>query len=140
MYLTWAPHPRWAATLDYVKEDFDNREQAGPRDTKTQLIPLSVSYFDPSGFFGKLSASFLHQDVALGVDSDGNGATFLDLGFGYRLPKRWGIFEVQVQNVLDQHYRFEGLQSRQPRPEVGVPSFLPFPPETTVLGRITLAF
>lgn len=98
-----------------------------------------MSFFDPSGFFAKLQASYLNQEVALEADSDSDGATFLDLGFGYRLPKRWGIFEVQVQNVLDQDYQFEGLQSRRPPPEVGVPSFLPFPPEATVLARLTLA-
>ncbi|MDQ3563113.1 MAG: TonB-dependent receptor [Pseudomonadota bacterium] len=139
MYLNWAPHPRWAATLEYVKEDFDNLEPVGPRDTETQTLPISVSFFDPSGFFAKLQASYLNQEVALEADSDSDGAAFLDLGFGYRLPKRWGIFEVQVQNVLDQDYRFEGLQNRRPQPEVGVPSFLPFPPEVTVLARLTLA-
>ena len=140
IYLNWTPRPRWAAAIEYVNEDFDNQETFGPRDTETQLIPLSVAYFHPSGYFGKLRASYLNQEVALLRNSDSDGATFLDISAGYRLPKRWGIFELQVQNILDQAYRFEGLQDRRPPLETGVPSFLPFPPDLTVHARLTIAF
>jgi hypothetical protein len=46
---------------------------------------------------------------------------------------------VQFQNLLDQNYRYEGLQARQPVDNGGVPPFLPFPPEFTVFARLTLA-
>ena len=55
------------------------------------------------------------------------------------LNGKGGIFEIQVQNLLDQDFRFEGTQSRSPLPQVGVPSFLPFPPELTVFARFTVA-
>ena len=139
-YLQFTPHPRWAAIIEYLREDFDNLESFGPLDTETQIIPFSVSYFDPSGLFTKLRVSYLDQDVVLDTGSDSDSATFLDLSLGYRLPKRWGIFEVQLQNALDQDYRYEGLRDRRPREVAGLPSFLPFPPNLTVFARVTLAF
>lgn len=140
VYLHWTPHPYWAATIEYFKEDFDNLEPSRPFDTETQVIPISVSYFNPSGLFAKLRASYLDQEVALATGPDSDGATFLDLGLGYRLPKRWGIFEIQFLNLLDQDYRYQGQGLRRAPPQTGVPPFLPFPPELTVFARMTLAF
>jgi hypothetical protein len=115
-------------------------ESSGPRDTETQVIPISVSYFNPSGLFAKLRASYLDQEVALDRGPASDGATFLDMSLGYRLPQRQGIFEIQFLNLLDQDYRYQGLQNRRPPQTFGVPSFLPFPPEFTVFARMTLAF
>ena len=139
-YLQMTPHPRWAVEIEYSREKFDNSESAGPLDTDTQTIPFSVSYFSPSGFFAKLRASYLKQKVALDTGSDSDSATFLDLNLGYRLPRRLGILEVQFQNMLNQHYRYEGLQSRRPRERTGLPSSLPYPPDFTVLVRFNLSF
>ena len=140
-YLYWTPHPRWVGSFEYFKEDFDNQESDDPLDTETQIIPLGVSYFHPSGVFAKVTASFFDQEVAFpaGPD-DSDGATFLDLGFGYRLMQRRGIFEIVLQNLLDEDYRYEGQQDRRPLETTGVPPFLPFPPEFSVFARITLAF
>lgn len=138
-YLHWTPHQRWVGTIEYFKEDFDNLESSGPLDTETQIFPLSVSYFHPAGLSAKISASYLDQEVVLDTGADSDGATFLDLRLGYRLPQRWGIFEVQFQNLLDQDYRYEGQQNRRPSQTTGVPPFLPFPPELTVFARMTLA-
>jgi tetratricopeptide (TPR) repeat protein len=139
-YLHWAPHPRWVTTIEYFKEDFDNLAPSGPLDTETQVIPISTAYFNPSGLFAKLRASYLDQEVALDTGPDRDGTTFLDVGLGYRLPQRHGIFEVLFQNMLDQGYRYEGLQNRRPPQRAGVPSFLPFPSELTIFARMTLAF
>jgi hypothetical protein len=138
-YLNWTPQPRWVATLEYFKEDFDDLEPRGLFDTETQIVPLSVSYFDPSGLFGKLRVSYLDQEVALEAGPDSDGAAFLDLGLGYRLPKRWGIFEVQFQNLLDQDYRYQSDHGRRAPNQAGVPSLLPFAPELTVFARLTIA-
>ena len=113
-YLQMTPHPRWAVEVEYSRENFNNFKSFGPFDTDTQNIPFSVSYFDPSGFFAKLRASHLNQKVGLDTGSDNDSATFLDLSLGYRLPRRLGILEVQLQNMLDQNYRYQGLQNRSP--------------------------
>jgi hypothetical protein len=139
-YLQLTPHPRWALEVEYSREKFDNFEPRGPRDTDTRTIPLSLSYFDPTGFFARLRASYFKQKVALATEPDSDRATFLDLHLGYRLPRRFGIFELQLQNMLNQNYRYEGLIGRRPLERTGVPSFLPFPPDFTVLFRFNLSF
>ena len=128
-YLQMTPHSqRWAIEIEYSKEKFNNFESFGPRDTETQTIPLSISYFAPSGFFAKLRSSYLNQKVRLNTGSESDSATFLDLSLGYRLPKRLGIFEVQLQNMLNQNYRYEGLQNRSPRSELECRRFYRFRP------------
>jgi hypothetical protein len=139
-YLQLTPHPRWAVEIEYSREKFNNFASFGPLDTDTQIIPFNVSYFSPSGFFAKLRASYLKQKVKLDTGSDSDRGTFLDMSLGYRLPRRLGILEVQLQNLLDQNYRYEGLQSRRPQERTGLPSSLPFPPDFTVLFRFSLAF
>ncbi len=100
--------------------------------------------------FVKFKSSFYYQNVKLNSSCDksdqtsdratkSDNAVFLDLSLGYRLPKRHGIFEVQFLNLLDQNYRYEGLQARQPTDTSGIPPFLPFSPEFTIFARLTLA-
>ncbi len=58
-YLQYTPHPRWAAKIEYSRENFDNcGSGGGPLDTETQTLPVRVSYFDPSGLFIKLQATY----------------------------------------------------------------------------------
>ena len=138
-YLFWMPHPRWAGSFEYLRENFHSPDRLAPA-TQTQVIPIGLSYFHPNGIFAKFKSSFYYQSALVdrGIDSD--NAIFLDLALGYRLPQRLGIFEIQFQNLLDQNYRYEGLQQRQPVDVSGVPLFLPFPTELTVSARITLSF
>jgi hypothetical protein len=139
--LQLTPHPRWALEIAYSREKFDNLESVGgPFDTQTQTIPFSVAYFDPSGFFAKLRASYFYQKVRLDTGSDSDSTTFLDLNLGFRLPRRLGILELGLQNMLNQSYRYEGLHGRRPIERAGLPSSLPFPPDLTVFFRVNLAF
>uniref|UniRef100_UPI0005EBBE67 hypothetical protein n=1 Tax=Methyloterricola oryzae TaxID=1495050 RepID=UPI0005EBBE67 len=144
-YLLWTPASQWATTLEYYREDFANLEsidQGGPRDTQTQYIPASVAYFDPTGWFTRLRATHYHQRVSDGSRSGSDDAVFLDLGLGYRFPRRLGLLEVQLQNLLDQHYRYEayGLRADPSNLNGGIPSGLPFAPDFSVSARFTLAF
>jgi tetratricopeptide (TPR) repeat protein len=138
-YLLWTPHPRWTATLEYFREDFANLDRFGPLDTHTQTVPATLAYFDPSGLFAKFRATYFDQAVDYSAGPASGRTEFLDLSLGYRLPKRYGIFEVQFQNLLDRNYRYEGLQNRTAGRSDGVPGFLPFSPEFTVFARLTLA-
>ncbi|MGI0014906.1 MAG: hypothetical protein ACREBU_15910 [Nitrososphaera sp.] len=138
-YLHWTPHPHWAVSIDYVKEDFTNLGQLAARDTETQIGSAAISYFSPSGFFAKFNTSLLDQDVAIEQRSVSDSTLFLDLSSGYRLPERRGIFQVTLQNLLDQNYHFESEQNRRPVRSDSFPSFLPFPPELTIFFRFTIA-
>ena len=136
-YVLWAPFPRWAGTVEYLRENFYGNNEA--RNTRTQTVPVSLSYFHPNGLFAKLKTSFYYQAIDTDTLPQNDSAVFLDLNLGYRLPKRYGIFELQFQNLLDQSYRYDGLHRRQDFETNAVPPFLPFPPEFTVFGRLTLA-
>ena len=149
-YLLWMLHPRWQGTLEYFRENFDDYSKRDVCDTNTQVIPLGVGYYDPSGLYVKVKSSFYYQHVSLNPSCDNSGKSdrivdksdnkvFLDLSLGYRLPKRHGILELQFQNLLDENYRYEGIQGRIPTDTSGVPSFLPFAPEFTIFARFTLA-
>jgi tetratricopeptide (TPR) repeat protein len=139
-YLLWTPHPRWSAGLEFFREDFSDPGSVSPPSTRTQALPLALSYYDPSGLYANFKATYFHQEVDLPDGEHTEDVPFLDLGLGYRLPHRWGLAEVQFQNLLDRNYQYEGLQQRRPLQTGGVPAFLPFPPEFTVFARLTLAF
>jgi hypothetical protein len=139
-YLQLTPYQNWAFELEFSKENFKNFDAALQRDTQTQIIPFSVAYFSPSGFFAKVRASYFKQKVELSTEPDSDRVAFLDLNLGYRLPRRLGILEMQFQNILNQHYRYEGLHNRKAPERTGLPSSLPFPPDFTALFRFSLAF
>ena len=101
------------------------------------MVPWTLSYFSTTGFFGRLRTTFVHQRVERGIDSyDTSDFFLLDLGVGLRLPKRYGILSLEVRNLLDNEFAFQGdnLRSSQVlRPP-------PFLPETTVIAQIVLSF
>jgi hypothetical protein len=139
-YLNWTPSQSWVTAIEYLQEDFDNNEKTLlPLDTETQLVPASIAYFSPWGIFAKLRISYLNQEVGLNTGTDSDTALLIDGSLGYRLSKRRGIFEIQVQNLLDEDFRYEGSQDRSPLPQVGVPSFTPFIPELAIFARMSIA-
>ncbi|MGR9117399.1 MAG: FecR domain-containing protein [Gammaproteobacteria bacterium] len=140
-YIQLTHHSRWAMKIEYSLENFDNLAAfGGPLDTDTQIVPISISYFHPTGFFAIFGANYFNQKVKLRTGTDHDDAVFLNLNLGYRLPKRWGIFEIRLQNLLNQAYRYQGLQDRRPMERFGIPSLLPFPPEFTAYSNLTLSF
>ena len=64
-YLQFTPHPRWAAIIEYLREDFDNLEFFGPFDTETQIIPISVSYFIPRDYLRNFGSATLTKMLRL---------------------------------------------------------------------------
>jgi outer membrane receptor for ferrienterochelin and colicin len=102
-----------------------------------------VQYFDPSGFFAGMGVSYVNQHVqfldprSLTVSpTQSENFTVVDVGLGYRLPKRWGILSLETRNVFDKQFRFQdygfqaGDQTTNPR----------FIPERTIFGRLVINF
>ena len=138
-YLNWAPHPRFAASVEYKFERFDCSDIDCPPETRTHMAPATLRYFHPTGLFASVGATYVRQKVSYtgffgppGKDSFG----LIDLGIGYRLPKRYGIMRLQVRNLFDKTFNFQGVGIfRTPSVES-----LPFLPERTVTAQVTLAF
>jgi hypothetical protein len=59
-----------------------------------------------------------------------------DGGVGFRLPKRLGLVSLDIQNILDQKFRFQDDNFRLTEP-LTYPRFVP---DRTFIGRVTLNF
>ena len=137
VYLDWTPHTRFAVSLGYQLEQFDNETDFQPPDTATHLAPVTLRYFHPSGFFSSLGTTYVSQKVTFQDDAPDDQFVLLDASVGYRLPMRLGIFSINVRNLLDEDFSLHGVGgSRTPRQEES-PLFLP---ERTVFAQFTLAF
>ncbi len=147
IYLYWTPMDRLAFKAEFSYDLY--RSQLGtatengsvPIAVETFSTPLSVSYFDPSGWFGRLGGTFVHQRLRLAataIQSQGNDNFFLtDADIGYRFPKRWGLASVGIKNLFNTHFRYQDDSYREFRDE---PSTGPYFPDRIIMGRVVLNF
>jgi tetratricopeptide (TPR) repeat protein len=153
-YLYWLPSHNWAlsASLRYEKLEADQDCAfclfLYPAELKTFSLPASVQYFDPSGFFAGLGITYVNQDIQA-IDrpssiprsftltpTQNEEFTLVDVGLGYRLPKRWGIVALQVNNVFDQEFHYQDYSF-----QTGTSAINPvYVPERTIVGRLILNF
>jgi outer membrane receptor for monomeric catechols len=146
VYAYWTPSERWALNAELVYDKFDNESGSDladevPKETTTWSLPLTATYFHPSGVFGGVGATYVDQEVkGEDVYSHGTGEddfTLVDVAVGYRLPKRYGIVSLAVQNISDKEfdYRDNSYRVSQDEPMVG-----PYLPERSVMARLTVNF
>ena len=105
--------------------------------TTTHLLPLSFRFFYPSGFFMRLGATYIDQEVTADDQAQRENVTLVDAEIGYRLPKRYGIFRVVAGNLFDDDFDFQGLAFRTNHPQEELPPLLP---SRTISAQITLNF
>ncbi|MEP6878624.1 MAG: TonB-dependent receptor, partial [Nitrosospira sp.] len=141
-YLYWLPHPYWAVRGEFQFEKFtQDPATAGsnPYLMETLSAPLSLSYFDPSGIFAKLTTTYVRQEVKrlsstnAGVD----GFVLLDTTIGYRFPNRRGILSLEGRNLLNEDFFFRNINlqaSEQPFYN------LRYSPDRAFFLRLTLNF
>ncbi len=141
-YLYWIPYRYWAIRTEYRFEEFE--DEALRRNTpriETMSVPLTVRYFNPSGFFGELGATYVRQEVDLLDRADRRSVTdsddfvLFDAAVGYRLPKRRGIISLEARNLLDKEFLFEDMNFQTSEPTN--PRFIP---DRAVFARIILNF
>jgi tetratricopeptide (TPR) repeat protein len=144
LYAYWTPLESLAVDASLVFDKFENENDstvsdAIPQHVKTYSAPVAVRYFHPSGAYAGVKATYVDQDVQ-GASNyqyhDGkSNFTFVDLVVGYRLPKRWGLVSVGVQNVFDKNFDYldDSYRNFQDEPTVG-----PYIPSRAVVGQVTL--
>ena len=66
---------------------------------------------------------------------DSDDFTLVDVSLGYRLPKRYGIIGVEVQNLFDKNFSYQDRNFMTS--ELVAPEYIP---DRTILGRISLNF
>jgi hypothetical protein len=147
LYLYWTPIDRIgvSAKLIYdlyeseigIATEFDNL----PERVRTFSVPVSVSYFNPSGLFATTGGTYVDQQVrrsAFSTQGQGDDQFFVvDAALGYRLPKRAGVFSLGINNLFDEKFNYQDDSYRQFRDE---PAIGPYFPERIIIGRITLNF
>lgn len=157
IYLNWAPSDRFSISTRYQYLYSKYPDEPDPLDKFfTHSVPLEFRYFDPSGFFSKLTGTYVNQETRtcanqdqgcidnLGSDnleSDNKGASsffLLDAAIGYRLPKRLGIVSLEGKNLLNKKYRFEDMSRIDNSNIFFNPS--EFIPQRAIFGRVILNF
>ena len=140
-YINWALNPSIALDLEYRFEKFQRQERGGLDDvfprTESHVAPMGISFFHPSGFFSRLGVTYVHQNVKFFTESASGRNDFflLDVGLGYRLPKRYGIISFTARNLFNQDFLYQGDHRRTSRDVVPQ-----YQSGRTLLGQITLAF
>jgi len=103
---------RISLTSDYLRGV--NEDNLFNSETNTERVRLGINYFDPSGWFGFSRASWRNQssesntDPVEGAESSVVGDSFwlVDVGVGYRFPKRHGRVVLSVNNIFDTDYQY----------------------------------
>jgi outer membrane receptor protein involved in Fe transport len=150
-YVFWAPLPKVSLSGEIVYDTFESEPGSltsasdVPLSLRTVSVPVGIRYFDPSGFFAGVLATYIDQKVVRSPDvklnlgfSDGReDFVVVDAIIGWRFPKRMGIAALTVRNLFDQEFRYQADSFREFRNE---PSASPYIPERQVVGRVTLYF
>ncbi len=142
-YLYWTPLTTLVLGAEYQFERFDRDESmtgnGQPSQLKTQLIPLTVGYFLPMGLFVKIDAGYNQLVAAEGHDKSvirsEDRFWLVDTQLGYRLPKRRGVVNVLVKNLLNETFRFYGADF-----QTGIARTPTIQPERSIFIRLTLSF
>ena len=136
-YFNWTLNQHWALTAEYRLEKIDNGNNTGPRKLDTATVPLGLNYFHPNGVFAGAGVSYVDQEIRRQSSSqwDSDDFTLVDVSLGYRLPKRYGIIGVEVQNLFDKNFSYQDRNFMTS--ELVAPEYIP---DRTILGRISLNF
>ena len=148
-YLYWLPSYQWALSASLRYEIFKSDQECDlclylyPAELKTLHLPRSIQYFDPSGFFGGLSLIYVHQHIrSLDQESwaitatQSENFTLTNATVGYRLPKRGGLFTLQINNLFDKEFNYQD-NSFQTTNNLVNPRYIP---ERTFNARLIFNF
>ena len=153
-YLNWNITPQLAATLNFHLEEFKGGVPSSvvPESITTYDSKVGLRYFHPSGFFCNFETEYVNQKTswpdAFDDQDESTPATavvhnnffVLNAGLGFRLPKRMGVLQFEIKNILGDQFNYQSIGGRSPgfTGDAGQPP--PFIPGRTFFGRITLAF
>lgn len=139
-YLYWTPHTWLAISGEYQFERFSRNQGfvAGIKDVNTHRLPFGISLFHPTGFSGRLKATYVNQEGHFSPQNSPpdffqHGADrfwVVDAGVRYRLPNRFGFITVEARNLFDNRFRFQDTDPANPQIQ----------PSRSVFVRLTLAF
>lgn len=146
LYLNFTPNEVVSLAVDFFYEQIrqpgrvitsNNSLNGGFFDAvQTHRVPVTLSLFHPSGFSFKVRNTFIRQkgefqDLAtLTRAPDESSFAVVDLNFSYRLPKRYGMLTVGINNIFDKRIKYQNTNFSETL----------LAPERLLFSRISLAF
>jgi len=157
LWLNWTLNNAWSLGIDYSYNNYDLEKSISAANTnilssdgvlelKTHKLPLSVSYFHPSGFSTELTTTYYDQegkfiDTTGMTTQDGKDRGWVtDLALNYRFPKRLGSVSVGVKNLFDTDLLFEDRNSYDSANAALTASPSEFSEERLFFGKISINF
>jgi tetratricopeptide (TPR) repeat protein len=143
-YLYWSVGRNIGLGSEYNYEKFERdfldgmQEPDRPAELKTQSLEFSGNYFHASGFFGRITATHVKQEIenilsTSGASSADDRFWISDATLGYRLPKRIGKLELLVKNLFDKEFNYQSTH-----PGTGTPLPSSFYPERAFFLNVQL--
>ena len=110
-----------------------------PSDLETEILPVVLRSHFPNGVFAEARATYVRQHIkntfpVLGQVEE-HDFTLIDLGVGYRFPRRHGTISLEIRNATDERFSFNDTAYISSQP-----LNLKFVPERTLLARVSLYF
>ncbi|PWT70594.1 MAG: hypothetical protein C5B46_09225 [Proteobacteria bacterium] len=134
-YVSWLVTDRWVLSAQVRYDEFERNAiilAQTPLSVRTTSVPLSVRYFDPSGFSAYVAATRVVQDVdradaavAPGFGEGHSHFTLVDLGIAYRHPNRHFTLALECLNCTDQQFRYQDDSFRTSSPQTSTTWIVP---------------
>ena len=156
IWLNWTPNKTWALAVDYYYNDYnlkdgltvDNSRVFAPDNVlelRTHKLPISISYFHPSGFSTEFITTYYDQHGefvnSLRMSESGEDDGWVtDLALNYRLPNRLGLITFGVKNLFDTDLSIEDRDSYDSSNAIRSASPPAFASEQLFFGKFSLNF
>ncbi len=109
VYFNWMLHPHWALNSEARFENFHAQAPHPNAKVETAYLPLTIRYFNPTGFFADMTGQLVHQVVDTNPfigESFNTNFMLLDAAVGYRFPNRYGMISLEAKNLLDKEFKY----------------------------------
>jgi hypothetical protein len=117
VYVYWVPLSQISVSAEYRYDDYERDpypvDVGSPFKLRTHSVPLTLAYFHPSGLLARVRGTHFNQKLEQILASSAPPETqsdvfnLMDIGIGYRLPKRYGLIMFTVTNVFDTQFNFQ---------------------------------
>lgn len=143
-YIYWLPKRNWSIQGEPQLEKYSRDENKIPNNDDPYRIvnmnlPVSINYFHNDGLLATLVGTYVLQNLKRPKDHQLVAGThdffMLDTSIGYRLPKRRGLINFEVRNLLDQDFTYRNFNFQVN--EYRVSRYIP---ARTFLATITFNF
>ena len=150
-YLSWLVNSYLSLNADFIYEDSDSEFILGFGDPKEPLLyttkssPISIKFFNNTGSFASITATYVEQDVSfengvtMQLDESSDTFTIVDLILGTEVTDYPSLNNLQIvfgiKNIFDEDFNFHNTNTytAAPRP-------LSYYPERYSFAKLLFSF